>query len=167
MLFRDFVSMLIEEVILAMNGEVTIAKLFAKFGRRFAMIIEPDHDQVYIVIFYEIVFNGYKKYIKRSTVKCNQKNCMLIVPGFADEYGIIDAVDLDSHVENMLLHPLLILDRRASKKSLRTAENLRKLSSALFKYEQAREKTSEEFIEKKEEMRKGIINLIVKTCENV
>ena len=68
MLFRDFVSMLIEEVILVMNGEVTIAELFAKFGRRFAMIIEPDHDQVYVVTFYEIVFNGYEKYIKK-------KNC--------------------------------------------------------------------------------------------
>ena len=166
MLFRDSVSMLVEEVILVMNGEVTIAGLFAKFGRRFAMIM-PDCDQVYIVIFYEIVFNGYKKYIKRSTVKCNQKNCMLIVPGFADEYDIIDAVDLDSHVENMLFHPLLILDRRASKKALRTAENLRKLSSALFKYEQDRENNPEEFIEKKEEMRNGIINLIIKTCENV
>ena len=51
-----------------MNGEVTIAELFAKFGRRFAMIIEPDHDQVYVVTFYEIVFNGYEKYIKK-------KNC--------------------------------------------------------------------------------------------
>ena len=49
MLFRDSVSMLVEEVILAMNGEVTIAELFAKFGRRFAMIIEPDHDQVYFM----------------------------------------------------------------------------------------------------------------------
>ena len=95
------------------------------------------------------------------------KNCMLIVPGFADEYDIIDAVDLDSHVENMLFHPLLILDRRASKKALRTAENLRKLSSALFNYEQARENNREEFIEKKEEMRNGIINLIMKTCKNV
>lgn len=167
MLFRDFVSMLIEEVILAMNGEVAIAKLFAKFGRRFAMIIEPDHDQVYIVIFYEIVFNGCEKYIKRRTVEYRKQNYDLVLPGFVDEYDIIDAVDLDPHVENMLFHPLLILDRRASKKALRTAENLRKLSSALFKYEQAREKTSEEFIEKKEEMRKGIINLIVKTCENV
>ena len=167
MLFRDSVSMLIEEVILAMNGDVTIAELFAKFGRRFAMIIEPDHDQVYIVIFYEIIFDGYEKYIKRSTVEYNQKNCMLMVPGFADEHDIIDAIDLDSHVENMLFHPLSILNRRASKKVLRTAENLRKLSSALFKYEQARENNVEEFIEKGEEMRKGIINLIVKTCENV
>ena len=65
--------MLIEEVILVMNGEVTIAELFAKFGRRFAMIIEPDHDQVYIVIFYEIIFDGYEKYIKRSTVEYDQK----------------------------------------------------------------------------------------------
>lgn len=56
---------------------------------------------------------------------------------------------------------------RASRKALRTAENLRKLSSALFKYEQARKNNFEEFIEKGEEMRKGIINLIVKTCENV
>ena len=166
MLFRDFVSMLIEEVILVMNGEVTIAELFAKFGRRFAMIIEPDHDQVYIVIFYEIISDEYGKYIKRSTVEYDQKNCILTVPGFADEYDIIDAVDLGFHVENMLFHPLLILDRRA-KKALRTAENLRKLSSALFKYEQARENNFEEFIEKGEEMRKGIINLIVKTCENV
>lgn len=108
--------MLIEEVILAMNGEVTIAKLFAKFGRRFAMIIEPDHDQVYVVTFYEIVFNGYEKYIKRRTVEYYQQNYDLILPGFADEYDIIDAVDLDSHVENMLFHPLSILNRRASKK---------------------------------------------------
>lgn len=167
MLFRDSVSMLIEGVILVMNGEVTIAELFAKFGRRFAMIIEPDHDQVYIVTFYEIVFNGYEKYIKRRTVEYYQQNYDLILPGFADEYDIIDAVDLDPHVENMLFHPLSILNRRASRKALRTAENLRKLSSALFKYEQARENNFEEFIEKGEEMRKGIINLIVKTCENV
>lgn len=167
MLSRDSVSMLIEGVILAMNGEVTIAKLFAKFGRRFAMIIEQDYDQVYTVIFYEIIFDGYEKYIKRSTVEYNQKNCMLIVPGFGNEYDIIDAVDLGSHVENMLFYPLSILNRRASRKALRTAENLRKLSSALFKYEQARKNNFEEFIEKGEEMRKGIINLIVKTCENV
>ena len=167
MLFRDSVSMLIEEVILVMNGEATIAELFAKFGRRFAMIIEPDHDQVYIVIFYEIISDEYGKYIKRSTVEYDQKNCILTVPGFADEYDIIDAIDLDSHVENMLFHPLSILNRRAGKKALRTAENLRKLSSALFKYEQARENNLEEFIKKGEEMRKGIINLIVKTCENV
>ena len=118
-----------------MNGEVTIAGLFAKFGRRFAMIIEPDHDQVYVVTFYEIVFNGYEKYIKRRTVEYYQQNYDLILPGFADEYDIIDAVDLDPHVENMLFHPLSILNRRASRKALRTAENLRKLSSALFKYE--------------------------------
>ena len=159
--------MLIEEVILAMNGEVTIAKLFAKFGRRFAMIIEPDHDQVYVVIFYEIVYDGYEKYIKRRTVEYYQQNYDLILPGFADEYDIIDAVDLDPHVENMLFHPLLISGKKASRKTLQTAENLRKLSSALFKYEQARENNVEEFIEKGEEMRKGIINLIVKTCENV
>lgn len=167
MLFRDFVSMLIEEVILAMNGEVTIAKLFAKFGRRFAMIIEPDHDQVYVVIFYEIVYDGYKKYIKRRTVEYYQQNYDLILPGFADEYDIIDAVDLDPHVENMLFHPLLISGKKASRKTLQTAENLRKLSSALFNYEQARENNREEFIEKKEEMRNGIINLIMKTCKNV
>ena len=119
MLFRDSVSMLVEEVILAMNGEVTIAKLFAKFGRRFAMIIEQDYDQVYTVIFYEIIFDGYEKYIKRSTVEYNQKNCMLIVPGFGNEYDIIDAVDLGSHVENMLFYPLSILNRRAGKKALR------------------------------------------------
>jgi len=99
-----------------MNGEVTIAELFAKFGRRFAMIIEPDHDQVYVVTFYEIVFNGYEKYIKRRTVEYYQQNYDLILPGFADEYDIIDAVDLDSHVENMLFHPLSILNRGASKK---------------------------------------------------
>lgn len=150
-----------------MNGEVTIAKLFAKFGRRFAMIIEPDHDQVYVVIFYEIVYDGYEKYIKRRTVEYYQQNYDLILPGFADEYDIIDAVDLDPHVENMLFHPLLISGKKASRKTLQTAENLRKLSSALFKYEQARENNVEEFIEKGEEMRKGIINLIVKTCENV
>ena len=167
MLFRDFVSMLIEEVILAMNGEVTIAKLFAKFGRRFAMIIEPDHDQVYIVIFYEIVFNGCEKYIKRRTVEYRKQNYDLVLPGFVDEYDIIDAVDLDPHVENMLFHPLLISGKKASRKALRTVENLRKLSSALFKYEQARENNSEEFIEKKEEMRNGIIDLIMKTCKNV
>ena len=64
MLFRDSVSMLIEEVILAMNGDVTIAELFAKFGRRFAMIIEPDHDQVYMVmknISREVQLNIIKK----------------------------------------------------------------------------------------------------------
>lgn len=159
--------MLIEEVILAMNGEVTIAKLFAKFGRRFAMIIEPDHDQVYVVIFYEIVYDGYEKYIKRRTVEYYQQNYDLILPGFADEYDIIDAVDLDPHVENMLFHPLLISGKKASRKTLQTAENLRKLSSALFNYEQARENNREEFIEKKEEMRNGIINLIMKTCKNV
>ena len=150
-----------------MNGEVTIAKLFAKFGRRFAMIIEPDHDQVYVVIFYEIVYDGYEKYIKRRTVEYYQQNYDLILPGFADEYDIIDAVDLDPHVENMLFHPLLISGKKASRKTLQTAENLRKLSSALFNYEQARENNREEFIEKKEEMRNGIINLIMKTCKNV
>ena len=159
--------MLIEEVILVMNGEVTIAELFAKFGRRFAMIIEPDHDQVYVVIFYEIVYDGYEKYIKRRTVEYYQQNYDLILPGFADEYDIIDAVDLDPHVENMLFHPLLISGKKASRKTLQTAENLRKLSSALFNYEQARENNREEFIEKKEEMRNGIINLIMKTCKNV
>lgn len=159
--------MLIEEVILAMNGEITIAKLFAKFGRRFAMIIEPDHDQVYIVIFYEIVFNGYDKYIKRRTVEYYQQNYDLILPGFADEYDIIDAVDLDPHVENMLFHPLSILGKKASRKALRTAENLRKLSLALFDYEQLRDSNVKEFIEKGEEMRNGIIDLIIKTCKNV
>lgn len=150
-----------------MNGDVTIAELFAKFGRRFAMIIEPDHDQVYVVIFYEIVYDGYEKYIKRRTVEYYQQNYDLILPGFADEYDIIDAVDLDPHVENMLFHPLLISGKKASRKTLQTAENLRKLSSALFNYEQARENNREEFIEKKEEMRNGIINLIMKTCKNV
>lgn len=159
--------MLIEEVILVMNGEITIAKLFAKFGRRFAMIIEPDHDQVYIVIFYEIVFNGYDKYIKRRTVEYYQQNYDLILPGFADEYDIIDVADLDPHVENMLFHPLSILGKKASRKTLRTAENLRKLSSALFNYEQLRDNNVKEFIEKGEEMRNGIIDLIIKTCKNV
>ena len=56
-----------------MNGEVTIAELFAKFGRRFAMIIEPDHDQVYVVTFYEIVFNGYENILKEELLNIINK----------------------------------------------------------------------------------------------
>ena len=139
-----------------MNGSFYAKKLFAKYGRRFAAILQSA-DGISTVVIYEIkTIKNEPPIVKLKIVEVNEFSKQLYISDDRDEEDWLEPFELADSIDEGIFFPLSGISEKSSEKTQLTIAGLRKLSLKVSEYERLLDDL-EAFNEKSESLRKELI----------